>query len=67
MTTSLSDVHLLQPLTVREAVAVRLDHPNARFIAGGTDLLVNMRRGISNPNSLIDLSGIDELAEIRLR
>jgi 4-hydroxybenzoyl-CoA reductase subunit beta len=67
MTTSLSDVHLLQPLTVREAVAARLDHPNARFIAGGTDLLVNMRRGINSPNSLIDLSGIGELAEIEFR
>ena len=67
MTASLSDFHLLQPLTIQEAIAARLDHPNARFIAGGTDLLVNMRRGISNPNSLIDLSAIDELAEIELR
>ena len=67
MTASLSDFHLLQPLTIQEAIAARLDHPNARFVAGGTDLLVNMRRGISNPNSLIDLSAIDELAEIELR
>jgi 4-hydroxybenzoyl-CoA reductase subunit beta len=63
----LSEFHLLQPLTIKEAIAARLDHPNARFIAGGTDLLVNMRRGINNPNSLIDLSAIDELAEIELR
>ena len=67
MTASLSDFHLLRPLTIQEAIAARLDHPNARFIAGGTDLLVNMRRGISNPSSLIDLSAIDELAEIELR
>jgi 4-hydroxybenzoyl-CoA reductase subunit beta len=67
MTASLSDFHLLQPLTIQEAIAARLDHPNARFLAGGTDLLVNMRRGISNPNSLIDLSAIDELSEIELR
>src|SRR4029078_6320011 len=67
MTASLSDFHLLRPLTIQEAIAARLDHPNARFIAGGTDLLVNMRRGINNPNSLIDLSAIDELAEIKLR
>jgi 4-hydroxybenzoyl-CoA reductase subunit beta len=66
MTSSLSDFRLLQPLTIREAIAARLDHPNARFLAGGTDLLVNMRRGISNPNSLIDLSAIAELAEIEL-
>jgi 4-hydroxybenzoyl-CoA reductase subunit beta len=67
MTASLSDFHLLQPLTVQEAITARLDHPNGHFIAGGTDLLVNMRRGISNPNSLIDLSAIDELTEIELR
>jgi len=67
VTASFSDFHLLQPLTIKEAIAARLDHPNARFIAGGTDLLVNMRRGISNPNSLIDLSAIDEMAEIELR
>ena len=67
MTTPLSDFRLLQPLTIQEAVAARLDQPSARFIAGGTDLLVNMRRGISNPKLLIDLSGIHELAEIELR
>jgi 4-hydroxybenzoyl-CoA reductase subunit beta len=67
VTASLSNLRLLRPLTIQEAIAARLDHPHARFLAGGTDLLVNMRRGIGNPNSLIDLSAIDELAEIELR
>ena len=31
------------------------------LLAGGTDLIVNMRRQIDAPNSLIDLAGIDEL------
>ena len=65
MSASLAEFRLAQPSTVKEAVAERLRHPGSRFIAGGTDLIVNMRRGISRPDLLIDLSGIDELAEIR--
>ncbi|MDE2135278.1 MAG: 4-hydroxybenzoyl-CoA reductase subunit beta [Alphaproteobacteria bacterium] len=65
MTSPLSEFHLAQPRTVKEAIAARLEHPGSRFVAGGTDLLVNMRRGISGPDLLIDLSGIDELTEIK--
>ena len=50
--------------TVKEAVAARFEHPGSRFIAGGTDLIVNMRRGITRSDLLVDLSGIDELTEI---
>ncbi|HXX09821.1 MAG TPA: 4-hydroxybenzoyl-CoA reductase subunit beta [Pseudolabrys sp.] len=64
MTASLSEFRLVQPRTIKEAVAARLDHPKARFLAGGTDLLVNMRRGISNPDVLIDLSGVAELTDL---
>ena len=64
MTAPLSEFSLAQPRTVNEAIAARLSHPGARFIAGGTDLLVNMRRGISSPALLVDLSGIDEMAAI---
>ena len=64
MTAPLSKFRLAQPRTVKEAIAARLNHPGGRFVAGGTDLLVNMRRGISSPDLLVDLSGIDELAEI---
>lgn len=64
MSAPLSKFRLAQPRTVKEAIAARLNHPGGRFVAGGTDLLVNMRRGISSPDLLVDLSGIDELAEI---
>lgn len=64
MIVPLSEFSLAQPRTVKEAIAARLSHPGARFVAGGTDLLVNMRRGISTPDVLVDLSGIDELTEI---
>src|SRR5215831_13178955 len=59
----LPDIHLAHPRTVAEAVAARRQHPGSRFIAGGSDLIVNMRHGLSNPDLLIDLSVIDALAD----
>jgi 4-hydroxybenzoyl-CoA reductase subunit beta len=64
MTAPLSEFRLAQPGTIEEAVSAYFKHPGSRFVAGGTDLVVNMRRGISNPDVLIDLSGIGELTEI---
>jgi 4-hydroxybenzoyl-CoA reductase subunit beta len=64
MTAPLSEFRLARPSTVDEAVAACLKHPGSRFVAGGTDLLVNMRRGIISPDLLVDLSGIDKLTEI---
>jgi 4-hydroxybenzoyl-CoA reductase subunit beta len=66
MSTLLPKFRLAEPRTIEEAVAACRSHPGSRFIAGGTDLLVNMRRGISSAESLIDLSGIDELTEIQI-
>lgn len=64
MTAPLADFHIAQPGTIDEAVAACAKHPGSRFIAGGTDLLVNMRRGIVSPDLLVDLSGIDELTAL---
>ena len=65
MNASLADFRIIHPTTVKDAIAARRQHPPSRFIAGGTDLIVNIRRGIIRPELLIDLSGIDELSEIR--
>jgi 4-hydroxybenzoyl-CoA reductase subunit beta len=65
MTAPLAEFRLAQPGTVKEAVAACLKHLGSRYVAGGTDLVVNMRRGINNPDLLVDLSGIDELTEIK--
>ena len=64
MTAPMADFHLAHPGTVDEAVAACAKHPGSRFVAGGTDLLINMRRGITSPDLLVDLSGIDELTAI---
>jgi len=64
MTPPLPDLRLARPQSVAEAIAARASAPDAQFIAGGTDLLVNMRRGIRQPDILIDLKGIGELTGI---
>jgi len=64
MTAFLSDFHLTRPNTIEEAVAACTKQPGSRYVAGGTDLLVNMRRGITSPDLLVDLAGIDELSAI---
>jgi 4-hydroxybenzoyl-CoA reductase subunit beta len=66
MTVAMRDLHLARPSTVEEATAARRAHPDGRFIAGGTDLVVAMRHGLSQPGVLIDLSRVDELAGIQV-
>ena len=46
MTALMPELHLAHPRDIDEAIAARREHAGSRFIAGGTDLLVNMRRGI---------------------
>lgn len=53
-----------RPATVAEAVAARAADPEARFIAGGTDLVPNIRRGIAAPGKVIDLNGVEEIRKI---
>lgn len=38
--------------------------PNARVLAGGTDLVANLRDGLGAPSILVDLGAIQELATI---
>src|SRR6185369_10933243 len=57
----LADGHVTRPATVEDAIAAWCQTPGSRYIAGGTDLVVNIRRGITRPNLLVDLSGIEDL------
>lgn len=51
------------PSTVAEAVAA-LQTPGARVIAGGTDLLPNLKHRLDRPELLVSLSQLDELRHI---
>jgi CO/xanthine dehydrogenase FAD-binding subunit len=52
----------LSPDTLAEALESRAAHPEAVPIAGGTDLMVAVNFGRLRPESLLDLSGVAELA-----
>ncbi len=64
MTAPIADFSVASPRDLNAALALRREHQASSFLAGGTDLLVNMRHGIRAPTLLIDLSGIEELARI---
>lgn len=55
---------VFQPGTVEEAVALRTEH-DALYLAGGTDLLVNLKHRLQAPAALIDLGGIEGLTGVR--
>lgn len=64
MTALMTGVRLATPRSIAEALAVRQQNPHSRYLGGGTDLVVNMRRGIATPDILIDLNAIEELHAI---
>jgi len=49
-----------------EAVAWLAADPRARLLAGGTDLVPNLRRGIARASVLVDLGGVHGLSDIAL-
>jgi 4-hydroxybenzoyl-CoA reductase subunit beta len=62
---ALPDFRILQPATLDEALAARAQHPDAKPLGGGTDLVVNIRRGILAPTVLIDMNRVRELHAIK--
>src|SRR3954469_638475 len=52
------------PRTVREAAELLASSPDAMLVAGGTDLLPNMKRRQQTPRTLVGLRRIDELRAI---
>ena len=57
---------LYQAKSVEDAVALRLAHPEADIIAGGTDVLVQMREGKRAGKALISIQTLDEIRGIKL-
>ena len=62
---ALPDFRVLNPATLEEALAARAAHPDSKPLGGGTDLVVNIRRGIVAPPVLIDMNRVAELAAIK--
>ena len=57
---------LYEAQSVQDAVRLRLEHPQAQILAGGTDVLVQMREGKRAGAELISIYGIDEMRGVTL-
>ena len=57
---------LYEAHSVEEAVRLRLEHPEAQIIAGGTDVLVQMREGRRAGKELISIHEIDSMRGISI-
>lgn len=57
---------LYEAFSVQEAIQLRLEHPDAQIIAGGSDVLVQMREGKRAGKELISIYLIDELRGVSM-
>ena len=63
--TTMTDIRYLAPGTLDEAVgAFAAAGGDARILAGGTDLLVQMRTGMVRPSLIVDIKKIPEMTRI---
>ena len=62
---ALPEFALVRATTLEEVIGARARHPDSRLLGGGTDLVVNIRRGILAPPVLIDVNHVAELRAIR--
>jgi len=62
---SLPAFALLRPRALEEALGQLAAHgPEAMVVAGGTDVVPNLRAGLFSPRALVDIKGIGELRGI---
>jgi carbon-monoxide dehydrogenase medium subunit len=62
----MDEIEYLVPKDLEEAFkGIRETKGQAKFIAGCTNVIPNMRAGAMSPELLIDLSGLEDLAHIR--
>ncbi len=60
----LPNFELQRPTHLAEALALLAAEPRARLLAGGTDLVANLRRGLEYPPLLIDLGALPGFSAI---
>ena len=58
---ALPEFDLVHPKSLDDVIRARAAHPHSQLLGGGTDLVVNIRRGIVAPDVLIDVNNVAEL------
>jgi 4-hydroxybenzoyl-CoA reductase subunit beta len=61
---ALPEFEVVRPKTLDALIAARAAHPQSSLLGGGTDLIVNIRRGIVAPEVLIETNGVKDLHAI---
>jgi 4-hydroxybenzoyl-CoA reductase subunit beta len=61
---ALPEFEVVRPKTLDALIAARGAHPQSSLLGGGTDLIVNIRRGIVAPKVLIETNGVKDLHAI---
>lgn len=54
-----------RPASIQDASTILLDQPFAKVLAGGTDLLVNMKHRVDTPSMIVSLKGLTDLSYVR--
>ncbi len=54
-----------EPKDLKEAVSILQNEPSAKILAGGTDLLVNMKHKVECPATIVNIKGISGLEYIK--
>ena len=65
MTYPLPPFQIHRPASIQEVTDALASYPDAKLMAGGTDLMVNMRRRIAEPEHLISLAAVAEMRGIQ--
>src|SRR6266487_1061971 len=62
---ALPEFAFVRARSLDEVISARASHPDGCLLGGGTDLVVNIRRGIVAPPVLIDVNHVEELRAIK--
>jgi len=66
MSMLMPEFRLARPRALAEAIAARREQGGGAWLAGGTDLMVNLRHGLQAPSLLVDLSEVSELRGLEI-
>lgn len=61
------DFEYLKPKSVSETVKLLAGHKNSAVLAGGTDIINEIKAGMSKPSALIDIKGLTALKKLEFK
>ncbi len=61
------DFEYFKPATLSEALKLLSKQRNAAILAGGTDIINEIKEGAAKPSALIDIKGLSSLKKIEVK